>query len=75
VSLCAPRTRAGVSPGTLPLEAVRARFHVVPKGEDAVAAGTVSPWEAGGISPFQANSGRQLAARDGRPYQDYGATP
>lgn len=59
----------------LPLDEVRAKFGVVPKGEDAVASGTVSPWEAGGISPFQANSGRQLATRDGRPYLDYGATP
>jgi hypothetical protein len=27
----------------------------------------------GGISPFQLDAGRKLAAREGRSYEDYGA--
>ena len=58
----------------LPCEAVRARFHLPPKSEDAVAAGSVGPWERGGISAFQVQSGRALAARRGRPYDPHGAS-
>ena len=38
-------------------------------------AGSVGPWEPGGISPFQINAGRELANRLERPYESYGATP
>ncbi|HMF84014.1 MAG TPA: hypothetical protein VKI01_12130 [Acidimicrobiia bacterium] len=51
----------------------RARFHVVPKSDEALAAGSVGPWQPGGISPFQERSGRELARREGRPYESYGA--
>lgn len=58
----------------LPIEQVRERFGVVPKGDGAVAAGSVGPWEPGGISPFQLEAGRQQAEADGRPYDSFGAT-
>jgi len=54
-------------------EDLRARFHLVPKADGAVAAGSVGPWEPGGISPFQMNAGRALAAARGLPYDAHGA--
>jgi hypothetical protein len=57
----------------LPVDEVRARFGVRPKSADAVAAGSVGPWEAGGISPFQLASGEAAAAASGVPYDSYGA--
>ena len=54
---------------------VRAHFGVGPKSDDAIAAGSVGPWEAGGISPYQVASGRMAADRAGREYDAYGATP
>ena len=56
-----------------PLDEVRERFAVRAKDERAVAAGSVTPWEPDGISPFQLRSGREAAERDGRPYESYGA--
>ncbi|MGH9209061.1 MAG: hypothetical protein ACRD2C_00080 [Acidimicrobiales bacterium] len=53
----------------LPLADVRARFAVEPKSHAAIAAGSVDPWEPGGISEFQLASGRAAAERDGRPYE------
>ncbi len=53
---------------------VRARFNLVPKADAAVAAGSVGPWERGGISPFQMNCGRELAAARGLPYDAHGAS-
>jgi hypothetical protein len=55
-------------------DALRERFHLVPKSPAAVAAGSVGPWERGGISPFQMNAGRELAAKSGRPYDAHGAS-
>jgi len=57
----------------LPVMAVRDHFGLPPKAEVAVAAGSVGPWERGGISPFQVNSGRSLAEGEGRPYESFGA--
>jgi hypothetical protein len=59
----------------LPIEAVRAEFGVVPKSEAALEAGSVGPWEAGGISPFQYDAGRRKADAEGRIYDSFGATP
>jgi hypothetical protein len=59
----------------LPLDEARERFGVVAKSTAAVGAGSVGPWAPGGISPFQIKAGRELAARLGRPYDSYGATP
>jgi hypothetical protein len=59
----------------LPLDEVRARFCVRDKASEAVEAGSVGPWERGGISPFQLGAGRDLAARESRTYEAYGAQP
>lgn len=56
----------------LPVDEVRARFSVEAKSAAAVAAGSVTPWEPRGISPFQLASGRAAAERDGRAYESYG---
>lgn len=59
----------------LPLDEARSRFRVTPKSDAALASGSVSPWDPGGISPFQERSGRDAAERGGYPYESYGATP
>jgi hypothetical protein len=59
----------------LTVEEVRARFDVQPKSDTAVAAGSVGPWEPGGISPYQLNAGQELARKFGREYDSHGATP
>ncbi len=51
----------------------REHFGVPPKSRDAIAAGSVGPWEPGGISAFQVRSGVDRAQRLGRPYVSYGA--
>jgi hypothetical protein len=58
----------------LAVGAARERFGVVAKSADAEAAGSVGPWEPGGISEYQARAGRDLADREGRPYEAFGAT-
>ena len=55
-------------------EELRSRFHLLPKSEAAVAAGSVGPWEPGGISPFQLNAGREMAEALGVPYDAHGAS-
>ncbi|HZP31040.1 MAG TPA: hypothetical protein VFC99_18980 [Acidimicrobiia bacterium] len=57
----------------LPVDEVRRRFGVAPKSPDAVAAGSVGPWEPGGISRFQLDVGQDKAAREGRDYDAHGA--
>jgi hypothetical protein len=57
----------------LPVSAVREHFCVVPKSAEALTAGSVGPWERGGISPFQVQSGASLAQQEGRPYESFGA--
>jgi hypothetical protein len=57
----------------LSVEAAREHFCVVPKCGDAFEAGSVSPWEPGGISPFQIKCGADLAERQGVTYDSYGA--
>jgi hypothetical protein len=52
---------------------VRERFCLREKSQAAVAAGSVGPWSRGGISPFQLASGQAAAAREGRPYDSFGA--
>ena len=53
---------------------VREHFSVPPKSPDAVDAGSVGPWERGGISHFQVNAGTALAQERGEPYESFGAT-
>jgi hypothetical protein len=61
-----------------PLESARAEFFLVDqaaKAPEAVEAGSVGPWEKGGISPFQATAGQAMADAQDRPYEPYGAAP
>lgn len=57
------------------IDAARSRFCLPPKAPEAIAAGSVGPWERGGISEFQQAAGRRLAAGEGRQYDGRGATP
>lgn len=57
----------------LPLDDARAIVGIPPKSEAARRAGSVGPWEPGGISPFQLAAGRVLAEAEGREYDSYGA--
>lgn len=58
-----------------PVEEARALFGVVPKSAAAQAAGSVGPWEPGGISPYQLNQGKVMAQRRGLVYDPFGAAP
>ena len=59
----------------LPIADIRQRFGVRDKSPEAIAAGSTSPWEPGGISEYQLDAGRALAAAEGRAYRSYGARP
>ena len=54
---------------------VRAELGIVAKSELAIESGSVSPWEPGGLSPYQDECGRKAAAEVGRPYDAFGASP
>jgi hypothetical protein len=54
---------------------LRRRFGITDKSAKAVAAGSVGPWEPGGISPYQYDTARQAAADGGLDYESYGARP
>jgi hypothetical protein len=58
-----------------PLDDLRAMFNVVAKDDEAVLAGSVGPWERGGISEYQFASGRAAAVAAGRDHDAHGATP
>jgi hypothetical protein len=58
----------------LTVDAARRKFGVPPKSPTAIAAGSVGPWQAGGISPFQERTGRSLASAEGREYDSFGAS-
>ncbi len=58
-----------------PVDDVRAELGVVPKSDRAIEAGSVDPWQPGGISPYQYAAGRRAALDAGRGYDSYGATP
>jgi hypothetical protein len=51
-----------------PVAVLRRELMLPDKSGEAVAAGSVGPWDAGGISPFQLNAGRKLAEAEGREY-------
>jgi hypothetical protein len=57
------------------LDDLREQLGVVAKDPRAIEAGSVTPWEPGGISPFQFRAGSRSADEAGRPYDSYGATP
>ncbi|MFM9014072.1 MAG: hypothetical protein ACKORK_11005 [Gemmatimonadota bacterium] len=56
-----------------PIDDVRALIGVPPQSADALAAGSVGPWEIGGISEFQLAFGRHAAEARGEPYDAHGA--
>ena len=58
-----------------PVDDVRAELGIVARSELAIASGSVTPWEPGGISSYQYDCGRKAAADAGRPYDSYGARP
>jgi hypothetical protein len=60
---------------TADVDEVRVRLGIVPKSDRAVALGSVTPWERGGITPFQYEAGRQRAERAGHRFETFGATP
>ncbi|MBS2553377.1 hypothetical protein KGQ19_41640 [Catenulispora sp. NL8] len=51
-----------------PVAVLRKELLLPPKSDEARTAGSVGPWDAEGISPFQLNAGRKLAAAEGREY-------
>jgi hypothetical protein len=59
----------------MPTEEVPTRFSVIPKSSAARDAGSVGPFESGGISEFQRRAGMAMAERERRPYLDHGAVP
>jgi hypothetical protein len=58
-----------------PIGEIRRRFGVVTKSAEAINAGSVGPWEPGGISSFQLAAGQVAADRENRRYKSYGAVP
>jgi hypothetical protein len=56
-----------------PVDEVRRHFEIPDKSAFAAEAGSVGPWEAGGITTFQVRAGTALASQLGRPYENYGA--
>jgi len=59
----------------LEVDAAREHFGLLAKSAGTVAAGSVGPWEPGGISPFQSRAGRERAEREGATYDGFGAQP
>ena len=57
-----------------PVDEVRRHFGVGEKHDRALAAGSVGPWEPGGISAFQWRCGQERARAAGRPYEPFGAS-
>ncbi|GAA2046270.1 hypothetical protein GCM10009839_58120 [Catenulispora yoronensis] len=51
-----------------PVEVLRKELMLPGKSDAALRAGSVGPWDVGGISPFQLDAGRKLAEAEGREY-------
>lgn len=58
-----------------PVDELRAQLGVPPASAAARDAGSVGPWEPGGISEYQYGAARAAAEAAGVPYESYGATP
>ncbi len=58
-----------------PLDEMRADFGIPPRSDRAVAAGSKTAWEPGGISRYQFAHGREVAEAEDREYESYGAEP
>jgi hypothetical protein len=59
----------------LDVEDARERLGVVGKSPNAIAAGSVSPWEPGGMSEYQHAAGLRRADETGESYDAFGASP
>jgi hypothetical protein len=59
----------------LPVDEVQRRYQIPAKSAQAIAAGSVGPWEPGGLTPYQHAAGIALAHERNRPYSSFGATP
>jgi hypothetical protein len=59
----------------LDVEDARERLGVVGKSHNAIEAGSVSPWEPGGMSEYQYAAGRRRADETGESYDSFGASP
>lgn len=57
-----------------PVEELRRRFGIVAKSQRAIAAGSVGPWQPGGISEYQWNTGEHLSESTHTAYDSFGAT-
>ena len=58
-----------------PIDALRAQFGIDAKSPAALAAGSVGPWDVGGISEYQFTTARAAAIARGIAYDAHGATP
>ncbi len=58
----------------LPLDGVITRFGLPPRSERAIGAGSVTPWEPGGISETQPAAGQEAVRCAGVPYDSHGAS-
>jgi len=58
-----------------PIDEVRAEYGLVPRSAAAIAAGSKTAWERGGISPFQYAHGRDVAHAEEHEYESFGAEP
>ena len=56
-----------------PIADIRREFNITPKSQVARAAGSVGPFEPGGISESQLEAGRRLAESRGHAYDAHGA--
>jgi hypothetical protein len=57
------------------LDELRTDLGLVPRSARAIAAGSVTPWEPGGISTYQYAHGIEVAAAHGCDYESFGAEP
>ncbi len=82
-ALCAAHAGRGIdllqrdwfADATRAVDDVRQQLGVVPKSDRAIESGSVTPWEKGGMSPYQFDCGRKAAEQAGRAYDAYGAAP
>jgi hypothetical protein len=58
-----------------PIDEVRAEYGLPPRSQAAIAAGSKTAWERGGISPFQYTHGRDVAHAEEHEYDAFGAEP
>lgn len=52
-----------------PIDDVREELGIIPKCAEAIAAGSATPWEDAGITPYQLRMGQAMADIQHRPYE------